>query len=372
MRIHIHKCHAKSEKIVNSLKKDIEKDVKIPICRIDCSVCGKSISKKWFKYHMVVHERKDISTDRHHFTVRIDSERGVFLSDKTLQGRYIPIHLIKKTSGTKHLFICEDLHCIDQKNIALRGGNTSFECAHMRSVPFAVPGKVLDLNINVLENLVASGFISDSRSKQMLKLKDVSESQHIPFVVEAPNPPHSSSRFINLSVFSGTQRYWSRLDRTVVYIDTLKQHVKCRCSKSSDYCTHKAIAKWFLKQERPEYFQSEKREISDIEIDSECDTSEFSDGDVEDKVTSADKKSETFDDTKLNFIKQKKIPVDVPVDLSKSDLLEVIPSEEKCHLCQGILTKKCSSKCGKLILMCAVMTGELTAINRHVIMKSYF
>ena len=98
-------------------------------------------------------------------------------------------------------------------------------------------------------------------------------------------------------------------------------------------------------------------------------TSEFSDGDVEDKVTSADKKSETFDDTKLNFIKQKKIPVDVPVELSKSDLLEVIPSEEKCHLCQGILTTKCSSKCGKLILMCAVMTGELTAINRHVIMK---
>ena len=85
-----------------------------------------------------MHQRKDISAERRHFTVTKDWEREIFLSDKTLQRRYVPIPFTKKTYATKHVFfceelhvfICEDLHCFEQKNIALRGGNNSFECAH--------------------------------------------------------------------------------------------------------------------------------------------------------------------------------------------------------------------------------------------------
>ena len=34
-----------------------------------------------------------------------------------------------------------------------------------------------------------------------------------------------------------------------------------KCSKTKIYCSHKAVAKWFLKQERPQCFQSNQTSI---------------------------------------------------------------------------------------------------------------
>ena len=201
------------------------------------------MNKRWLKYHLKVHDKKTISKSRHHNTVLVDGNKGLYCSSKNLSGRAVPIHVIKKTSGKEPLVFCENLTCIYEKQTAERGGNVSYECDHVKSIEHAIAGKVIDLDIAVLDQLVESGFISSSRKALVLDLKASSSNSDSPFVVEVPNLPDASSRYLNLSVYSSVQRYWSRIDRTIVTVDLKSHLVSCRCSADKRCCTHKAVAK---------------------------------------------------------------------------------------------------------------------------------
>lgn len=337
-----------------------------------CSNCGKYVNRKWMKHHIKTHEKKQITAARHNFSVRIDPNQGIYCSAKSIKGRFIPVHLIKKTSGTSPYLFCEELTCIEKKQTAERGGNISFECEHIRSAEFAVPGTRVELNTDVLNCLVESGFISENRATQILTLRDNCLSHNCAFVVEIPNPPESSSRFIYLSVYSGTQRYWSRIDRTIVCIDTDKNVVSCKCSKTKIYCSHKALAKWYLKQERPQFFQTSQTSILEeigFDNDESGQYAEIDDEDGDDvAVDESAKDTEELEsitgdtistDPVLSYTMRKRIPVDVTV-VSNVRVHEVIPEEKRCHLCNDHLTRVLSSKAGKLVTMSGVVTGNIS------------
>ena len=212
--------------------------LKKKIARKPCVHCGKIISVRWMKSHMKIHQKHthDIDKDRHHHTIIVDSNKGIFCSAVNLRGIFYPIHLIKRTTGLSQDSFCENRHCMDFKETAKHGGNVSFECDHIRSTQYAVHGEQLILQETVLQEMQDANFFTEDRFDELQAYKRNSP-REIPLVVRLPSDETSSQRYIYLSVFSGDQRYWSRVGRTIVSYDKMSNVFSCQCSKSKRYCS---------------------------------------------------------------------------------------------------------------------------------------
>ena len=67
-------------------------------------------------------------------------------------------------------------------------------------------------------------------------------------------------------------------------------------------------------------------------------------------------------DAVLNYTMMKRIPVDVPI-VTNLVVQNVIPEEESCRLCGGLLTRILCSNNGKQVTMCNIITGNNATVD---------
>ena len=272
---------------------------------------------------------------------------------------------MKKTSGIQQTSFCDHSACIDLKETAKAGGNLSFECPHVRSVAYAKNGQIITLKIDSLTRMKEENFITSERFQEMKKLSE-GDNDGSPLLVRIPSHPFYSKRYIYISVFTGEKRYWCKTGRTVVTFDTEEKTFTCQCSNQSRYCTHKALAKWFVWQEVPDLISSTPNSEESRERPPR-----------HDRATSF-----LFE----YLTSTKKIPEKIPTEVLKEfsqkhlDTFTVIPSEGSCHRCNGGLASEIAKQRSRIVLMNKVIEGNGTFsfqmfnnINSHVILylKTY-
>ena len=60
----------------------------------------------------------------------------------------------------------------------------------------------------------------------------------------------ASKRYLYFSLFTGKQRYWSLLQRTLVTVDTVQKRLFCKCCHMKSSCIHKHAVRWHLFKDR--------------------------------------------------------------------------------------------------------------------------
>ncbi|CAG2229032.1 unnamed protein product [Mytilus edulis] len=169
---------------------------------------------------MKIHENKEgeISKTKHHYTVVIDEQKGLYTSAVTMKGLRQPIHVQKITHGSNESY-CENIACHFLKDTAVRGSNMAYECPHLRSVQYAKHADVAVMQTSSLASLVEDGIITMEKHLEILNMNQKSVENKSPLIVRIPNDFSTSKRYIFFSVYSEDIRYWSRLDRTVTTND---------------------------------------------------------------------------------------------------------------------------------------------------------
>ncbi len=250
-----------------------------------CPVCHKHLSKKWLKTHLKLHTKaspRQITEGHHHHTVIVDKQRGIYSATINMKGPSVPLHVQKVTQGASCVSFCEKTSCMQASGVAHRGGNISYECPHVKSVVYAVPGITPTLSDKSLTAMEEAKIITQDAARRAKTLCEEALSSSIPPVVCLPNPPYTSDRYIYLSVSSRKTRYWSRLKRTIVTFDKLQKCMVCRCCTKRVTCVHKTLAKWHFFQEQSdvlsnsvglnsiEQLSSESDNNGEVEEDTAC------------------------------------------------------------------------------------------------------
>ncbi|XP_063420506.1 uncharacterized protein LOC134705715 [Mytilus trossulus] len=322
-----------------------------------CQICGKLVSKRWMRSHMKIHKKEndgqnEINQHRHHYTALVDSNSGIYCSATNLSGPLYPVHAIKMTSGANQDSFCENQQCIDSKDTAKRGGNIAYECAHIRSVPYAVRGKDIILQDTTLMSLKSQNFITEARSAELLQLKETLARSGSPLAVEIPPMENASSRYRYFSVSTGSPKYWSRTYRTIVSYDSTLNKYTCKCSNAARYCMHKAIVKCCIYQETPNFFTNEEG----VNLEDNNVTSFDYENDTESQGVL--KKDKIKFDLMLNYIaSMKKIPANPEVEnalYERTSFLQenkITARETSCHKCDGDLALEKISSRSKIVTM---------------------
>ena len=327
-----------------------------------CKECGKIVNKKWLRRHSKIHEIKinEINQNRHHHTVLIDEKMGIFCSAINLSGPTVPVHVVKRTVGSNQETFCENQHCIDAKETARRGNNQSYECSHIKSVAYACRGIDIFLRDESLRQLREGNFITQARYEEMILYKDNAISTGSSLLVKIPPMPNASTRYVYLSIATDMQRYWSKVGRTIVTFDSVQNSFSCRCSTAKRYCSHKAIAKWFIFQEMPQFFLTLNDEGSEEKLDETANLDQS-------ELKKSDFKEGSRQNEMVEYMKStKKIPSVLPIDMETLydsreflDMKEILPKETTCHRCNGSLAVQKTNNRAKIITMTKVIRGEM-------------
>lgn len=110
------------------------------------------------------------------------------------KGLSVPVHVVKTTGATNCTVFCEHTTCSDEKDAAMRGGNPSYECDHLKSMEDVVEGTEIELRHETLAQLEKDTIFTESRRNEMLSMKEKSKEQMTPFVVQIPSLVLSSKR----------------------------------------------------------------------------------------------------------------------------------------------------------------------------------
>lgn len=205
---------------------------------VRCTVCNKLFSRGWIRSHMKIHENKEgeISKTKHHYTVVIDEQKGLYTSAVTMKGLRQPIHVQKVTHGSNESY-CENIACHFLKDTAVRGSNMAYECPHLRSVQYAKHADVAVMQTSSLDSLLEDGIITMEKHLEILNMYQKSVENKSPLIVRIPNDFSTSKRYIFFSVYSEDIRYWSRLGRTVTTYDTVGNKITCNVQLDVDTVT---------------------------------------------------------------------------------------------------------------------------------------
>ncbi len=218
---------------------------------VPCAQCKGKFHKRYMRDHIRrMHSdkvRPPISQKRHHFSTSIDSGSGLFAVYKTMCGTPHPIHVFNKTTGNSTRVECESSDCCDMAETESRSGNPGYHCDHVKSCQFAVAGKICSVSSEALSKMTAEGFLSETRQLNCNVLYDSAQISKTNLLVEIPSKPGASQRFTFFSVFSGTTRWWSVFQRTIVTIDNKNGRISCRCRLRS--CEHRSVVRWWLYQQ---------------------------------------------------------------------------------------------------------------------------
>lgn len=323
--------------------------------RKKCQQCNKLVSKKWFKSHINLHSKPttDINQNRHHHTVNIDKNKGIYVSSKNLRGPFSPVHLKKITTGLDAGIFCKNLQCIQAQEAAARGKNLSFECSHARSTPYAKVSVHTILTELSLNEMVRAKIITSEKSLAVQQLKEEAESEGSPLVVFIPLSETSTSNTIYWSVYSKHIRYWSRLKRTIVSYSKTDNTIRCSCCRVKRTCLHKIVARWYLFQEMPELLSSSK--------DDECDNGEYINLEIEncDDLLSQVSNDDNNDKTLAYLLQYKKYPAVIDMSEILEPAEKIIPSETNCLSCTSTLSQpNLVTRNGKIVMKNRMIKGK--------------
>lgn len=164
---------------------------------------------------------------------------------------------------------CELENCIDSSRAAARGQHPAFECEHLQAVQHGDPfNEQAPLEDDVLSLMVTEyKWLAEARKTECIKLHNDAKSKGLCPVYPWLPPKHMSQRFIYYSVHSNVSHYWSKLNRCIVFYDTVEGTWKCACSSIKRPCVHKAMAQWFTLQSLPEILSPQREQTCAMEND---------------------------------------------------------------------------------------------------------
>ena len=192
-----------------------------------CGICNKQVSRANVSRHAKTHKTKtNISSS----ACCVDAEKGIFLTQNThAQGK--PVHVKFKPYGLNQGIVCTHPDCHKVQQPATRG-NQGYLCEHLSSV-INIPSKVCTLELPALDTIM-----SPLMKQRCHDLQGQADLRGSPLVVKWP---HSSCNFY-YSVFSGTEKSWSPLER--VLVTETNDSLFCPCVGSKHSCVHKGIIRW--------------------------------------------------------------------------------------------------------------------------------
>ncbi|XP_045930909.1 uncharacterized protein LOC123986603 isoform X1 [Micropterus dolomieu] len=321
-------------KQTSQIDRTVRRKIKCPMCNLYLN--KKNLRKHKLRKHLI--SEKDITAKDHLRSQCIDSHNGVYAVAKSYKATAVPVHVIKKKSGSTHKMVCEEDRCEVISDFQRRSGLPNSQCPHLRSVDFCFTRACIeDLKPGVLEELVDNKWIGKDMGAKCLNHRDQATQSRAPLVTLVDL---GGSHCLYLSVFEPKVSQYSKLGRLFVTYNVKGRLWHCDCSRGRISCLHKCIAKWFLFQTNKELFSpGAKRDsplsISDVMEDSPAETStENSPGTV------CPLREDRLKEMAKYIYNQKKLPTTFPENITQfeSEMYfskYFIPVETVCQECPG-------------------------------------
>lgn len=312
----------------------VRKKIKCPMCNL--YLHKKNLRKHKLRKHLI--SEKDITAKDHLRNQCIDSHNGVYAVAKSYKATAVPVHVIKKRSGSTRKMMCEEDRCEVISDFRRRSGLPDSQCPHLRSVDFCFTRASRDdLKPGVLEELIANKWIGKDMGAKCLNYRDQATQNTAPLVTLVDL---GGSHCLYLSVFEPKVSQYSKLGRLFVTYNIKGRLWHCDCSRGRISCLHKCIAKWYLFQTNKELFSSDAKRDAPLSI-----AKLMEDTPAE---TSAEKSAGTgypLGEEGLNqmvkyIYNQKKLPSMLPEDITQFEpdihmSKHLVPAETVCHECPG-------------------------------------
>ncbi len=305
--------------------------------KIKCPMCNLYLNKKNLKKHKLrkhLTSEKDITAKDHLRSQCIDSHNGVYAVAKSYKATAIPVHVIKKRSGSRHTMMCEEAQCEVISDYRRRSGFANSQCPHLRSVDFCFTRtRREDLKPCVLEELVSNKWIGKDMGAKCLNHRDRATQNRAPLVTLVDL---GGSHCLYLSVFEPNMSEYSKLGRLFVTYNVKGRLWHCDCSQGRISCLHKCIAKWFLFQTNKELFSSDGKRDAPPSI-----TGLMEDSPAE-SLTAAvyPLREEELKQMAKYIYYQKKLPSTFPENITEFESeihfsKHLVPAETVCQECPG-------------------------------------
>lgn len=337
--------------------------------KIKCPMCSlylnkKNLSKHKLRKHLI--SEVDITAKDHLRSQCIDSHNGVYAVAKSYKATAVPVHVIKKKSGSTNKMLCGEDRCEVIAGFRQRSGLTNSQCPHLRSVDFCYThAEIEDLKSGLLEQLAANKWIGKDMARKCLDHQDQAAQHRAPLVTLVAL---GGSHCLYLSVFESKVSQYSRLGRVFVTYYVNRKLWHCDCSRGRIACLHKCVAKWYLFQTNKELFSSDAE--LDKSISMEDSSTENSTGTVS---------GEELKQMAKYIYNHKKLPSEFSEKIIQFDpethiLKHLIPAETVCQECPGhvsltepvLITNR-----AKIITVTGVIQGLLTVYMQIIVSFSF-
>ncbi|XP_053176913.1 uncharacterized protein LOC128360498 [Scomber japonicus] len=303
--------------------------------KIKCPMCSlylnkKNLSKHKLRKHLI--SEVDITAKDHLRSQCIDSHNGVYAVAKSYKATAVPVHVIKKKSGSTNKMLCGEDRCEVIAGFRQRSGLTNSQCPHLRSVDFCYThAEIQDLKSGLLEQLAANKWIGKDMARKCLDHQDQAAQHRAPLVTLVAL---GGSHCLYLSVFESKVSQYSRLGRVFVTYYVNRKLWHCDCSRGRITCLHKCVAKWYLFQTNKELFSS------DAELDKPISISGFIEDSSAENSTGTVSGEGELKQTAKYIYNHKKLPSEFPEKIIQFDpethiLKHLIPAETVCQECPG-------------------------------------
>lgn len=98
----------------------------------------------------------------------------------------------------------------------------TYECPHLLSTPYAVPGRIINMRDDSLQQMKNQNFLTEDRYQQLINFLHNQRSS--PFVVQLPSDIYSSERYIFYPFLQDHIVIGLKLDAQLLHM-TSKQHL---------------------------------------------------------------------------------------------------------------------------------------------------
>ncbi|XP_028429117.1 uncharacterized protein LOC114552482 isoform X2 [Perca flavescens] len=307
--------------------------------KIKCPMCNLYLNKKNLRKHKLRRHfcqsisEKDITAKDHLRSQCIDSYNGLYAVAKSYKATAVPVHVMKKRSGSTHEMACDEDRCEAIADFGRRSGLPNSQCPHLQSVDFCFTrAKRVDLEPSVLEELVSSKLIGKEMGAKCLSHHKQANQNRAPLVTLMDL---GGSHCLYLSVFESKVSQYSRLGRLFVTYTVKRGLWHCSCSQGRIPCLHRCIAKWYLFQTNKELFTSDAKHNIPLSI------SEIMEDSAENPTGTVYPIGEEGREQMAKYIyNRKKLPSTLPENITRCESeiqfpKHLVPAQTVCQECPG-------------------------------------
>ncbi|XP_078102004.1 uncharacterized protein LOC144515229 isoform X2 [Sander vitreus] len=307
--------------------------------KIKCPMCNLYLNKKNLRKHKFRRHfcqsisEKDITAKDHLRSQCIDPYNGLYAVAKSYKATAVPVHVMKKRSGSTHKMACDEDRCEAIADFGRRSGLPDSQCLHLQSVDFCFTrAKRVDLKPSVLEELVSSKLIGKDMGAKCLSHHEQATQNKAPLVTLMDL---GGSHCLYLSVFEPKVSQYSKLGRLFVTYTVKRGLWHCSCSQGRIPCLHRCIAKWYLFQTNKELFTSDAKPNTPLSI------SEIMEDSAENPTGTVYPVGEEGRKQMAKYIyNRKKLPSTLPEYITQCESeiqfpKHLVPAQTVCQECPG-------------------------------------